>query len=44
MFWHSGAPLTVIYEAFSPALEKYLGPTVYRSLDDVDQGGLQREA
>lgn len=27
LFWHHGQPLTVIYEVFSPYLEKYLGPT-----------------
>ena len=26
IFWHSGQPLTLIHEIFSPALEKYLGP------------------
>ncbi|BAZ44155.1 hypothetical protein NIES4102_11610 [Chondrocystis sp. NIES-4102] len=25
LFWHSGQPLTLIYEVFSPYLEKYLG-------------------
>lgn len=25
LFWHRGAPLTLIYEVFSPHLEKYLG-------------------
>ncbi len=27
LFWHHGKPLTVIYEVFSPYLEKYLGAT-----------------
>jgi chorismate lyase len=27
VFWHHGQPLTVIYEVFSPYLEKYLGST-----------------
>jgi chorismate lyase len=27
IFWHHGQPLTMIYEVFSPYLEKYLGPT-----------------
>lgn len=26
LFWHHGQPLTMIYEVFSPKLEKYLGP------------------
>lgn len=26
LFWHSGQPLTLIYEVFSPGLRKYLGP------------------
>jgi chorismate lyase len=26
LFWHHGQPLTLIYEVFSPYLEKYLGP------------------
>uniref|UniRef100_A0A061SHU8 Chorismate lyase n=1 Tax=Tetraselmis sp. GSL018 TaxID=582737 RepID=A0A061SHU8_9CHLO len=26
MFWHNSRPLTLIYEVFSPSLEKYLGP------------------
>jgi len=26
LFWHNGQPLTLIYEVFSPYLEKYLGP------------------
>ncbi len=26
LFWHNGAPLTLIYEVFSPSLQKYLGP------------------
>jgi chorismate lyase len=26
LFWHNGQPLTLIYEVFSPHLEKYLGP------------------
>jgi hypothetical protein len=26
VFWRGGAPLTVIFEAFSPALEAFLGP------------------
>ncbi|MDY7013175.1 MAG: chorismate lyase [Cyanobacteriota bacterium] len=25
LFWHSGQPLTLIYEVFSPYLQKYLG-------------------
>ncbi len=25
-FWREGAPLTLIYEVFSPQLEAYLGP------------------
>jgi chorismate lyase len=28
LFWHNGAPLTLIYEVFSPSLQKYLGPMV----------------
>lgn len=27
LFWHHGKPLTLIYEVFSPYLEKYLGST-----------------
>lgn len=26
VFYHSGRPLTLIYEVFSPALEQYIGP------------------
>lgn len=26
LFWHRGQPLTLIYEVFSPYIEKYLGP------------------
>lgn len=26
IFWHHGQPLTLIYEVFSPYLERYLGP------------------
>lgn len=26
LFWHHGKPLTLIYEAFSPHLTRYLGP------------------
>jgi chorismate lyase len=26
LFWHHGQPFTLIYEVFSPYLEKYLGP------------------
>ena len=26
LFWHSRRPLTLIYEVFSPYLQKYLGP------------------
>lgn len=26
LFWHHGKPITLIYEVFSPYLEKYLGP------------------
>ena len=27
LFWHDGQPLTLIYEVFSPYLERYLGAT-----------------
>ena len=27
LFWHHGQPFTLIYEVFSPYLERYLGPT-----------------
>ncbi|BFM38781.1 chorismate lyase [Synechocystis sp. LKSZ1] len=27
LFWHHGQPLTLIYEVFSPYLQRYLGPT-----------------
>ena len=27
LFWHDGEPLTLIYEVFSPYLQKYLGKT-----------------
>ncbi len=27
LFWHHGQPLTLIYEVFSPYLERYLGPS-----------------
>lgn len=30
LFWHHGQPLTLIYEVFSPYLERYLGPTTSR--------------
>ena len=26
LFWKEGAPLTVVYEVFSPALQAWLGP------------------
>ncbi|NEO85162.1 MAG: DUF98 domain-containing protein [Spirulina sp. SIO3F2] len=26
LFWHSGQPITLIYEVFSPYLQRYLGP------------------
>ncbi len=26
LFWHHGRPITLIYEVFSPVLQKYLGP------------------
>lgn len=26
LFWHAGAPLTLIHEAFSPRLLQYLAP------------------
>ena len=26
IFWHKGAPMTVVYEVFNPALERQLGP------------------
>ncbi|NJL01151.1 MAG: DUF98 domain-containing protein [Spirulinaceae cyanobacterium RM2_2_10] len=26
LFWHNGEPLTLIYEVFSPYLQRYLGP------------------
>jgi chorismate lyase len=28
LFWHHGQPLTLIYEVFSPFIEKYLGSSV----------------
>lgn len=28
LFWHHGQPLTLIYEVFSPYLERYLGSTL----------------
>lgn len=28
LFWHHGQPFTLIYEVFSPYLQKYLGPMV----------------
>lgn len=28
LMWRDGAPFTLIYEVFSPAVEKYLGPTL----------------
>jgi chorismate lyase len=27
IFWHQGAPITVVYEVFNPRLEKQLGPS-----------------
>ncbi|MFN3360542.1 MAG: chorismate lyase [Pseudanabaenaceae cyanobacterium] len=29
LLWHGGAPLTLIYEVYSPLLEKYLGKSTY---------------
>lgn len=29
LFWHKKQPLTLIYEVFSPYLQKYLGPVQY---------------
>ncbi len=29
LFWHQGKPITLIYEVFSPYLEKYLGQTKF---------------
>ncbi|TVQ59804.1 MAG: DUF98 domain-containing protein [Spirulina sp. DLM2.Bin59] len=29
LFWHNGQPLTLIYEVFSPYLQRYLGPMQY---------------
>jgi len=34
-FYHHGKPLTVIYEVFSPALERYLGPSCVQEPDEV---------
>jgi chorismate lyase len=31
LFWHHGQPLTLIYEVFSPYLEKYLGAATTRT-------------
>ena len=31
LFWHDGKPLTLIYEVFSPYLEKYLGRMAKKS-------------
>jgi len=31
-FYHDGEPLTVIYEVFSPELDRYLGPNLCRDL------------
>jgi len=30
LFWHRGQPLTLIYEVFSPYLQRYLGPTAFK--------------
>ncbi len=30
LFWHHGQPFTLIYEVFSPYLERYLGPMSVR--------------
>lgn len=32
LFWHGGKPFTLIYEVFSPYLQKYLGPASGLSL------------
>ena len=26
IFWHDGVPMTVVYEVFSPRLERAIGP------------------
>ncbi|MGL5510593.1 MAG: chorismate pyruvate-lyase family protein, partial [Microcoleaceae cyanobacterium] len=31
LFWHHGKPLTLIYEVFSPYLQKYLGETNWQA-------------
>lgn len=31
LFWHNGQPLTVIYEVFSPYLQRYLGEMQFNS-------------
>jgi chorismate lyase len=31
LFWHHGKPLTLIYEVFSPYLQRYLGETNWQS-------------
>ncbi|MDY6783306.1 MAG: chorismate lyase [Cyanobacteriota bacterium] len=32
LFWHNGQPLTLIYEVFSPYLQKYLGSMAGKSI------------
>lgn len=38
VFWHNGKPLTVIYEVFSPVLDKYLGASSHHSGDSTTDG------
>ncbi|MDC0834939.1 chorismate lyase [Leptolyngbya valderiana BDU 20041] len=38
LFWHHGKPLTLIYEVFSPYLQRYLG-SVRGTEDDRDRNG-----
>jgi chorismate lyase len=44
LFWHHGQPLTLIYEVFSPKLERYLGPSFISNipipLNPPCEGGL----
>lgn len=35
LFWHSKKPLTLIYEVFSPYLQKYLGPIKIMSRSEL---------
>lgn len=37
IFWHDSKPLTLIYEVFSPSLQRFLGPAVQGARHDAHQ-------